>query len=133
MRALAEAWADPASGLAGDRYATDGKRQVTLIQAEHLPVVAALLGWSEPPDPALVRRNLVVAGINLVALKGARFRVGGALLEGTGACHPCSRMEEALGAGGYSAMRGHGGLTARVIQGGMVAVGDAVWPEQEAG
>ncbi|HTO50811.1 MAG TPA: MOSC domain-containing protein [Burkholderiales bacterium] len=115
-------------GLAGDHYAHDGERQVTLIQAEHLAAVAAFTARPSL-DPALLRRNIVVAGLNLLALKGRRFRIGGALLEGSGACEPCSRMEEALGPGGYNAMRGHGGITARVLGGGLIRVGDAVAAE----
>ena len=120
----------PGRGLEGDRRAErapspDARRQVTLVQAEHLAVVARLLGRDEV-DPSLLRRNLVVAGINLLALKDATFAVGEAVLEGTGPCHPCSRMEEALGTGGYSAMRGHGGITARVVEGGALHVGDPV-------
>lgn len=120
-----------ATGLIGDRYAgRSGKRAVTLIQAEHLPVVAALMGHAEL-DPAVTRRNLVVSGINLYALRGERFRVGSVLLEGTGTCDPCSLMEESLGAGGYNAMRGHGGITARVIEPGRMALGDAIAAELE--
>ena len=114
-------------GLVGDHYGPGvrASRQVTLIQAEHLPVIAALC--SRPDlEPGLLRRNLVVSGINLMALKGMRFRVGTALLEGAGYCHPCSRMEEVLGLGGYNAMRGHGGLTARVLEGGTLRLGDPV-------
>ena len=112
-------------GLAGDHYAHDGKRQVTLIQAEHLAAVAAFVG-RPTLDAALLRRNIVVAGLNLLALKGRQFRAGAALLEWTGPCEPCSRMEEALGPGGYNAMRGPGGITARVVAGGLIRVGDAV-------
>jgi MOSC domain-containing protein YiiM len=114
-------------GLEGDRRSerAGGKRQVSLIQAEHLPVVAHILGRRQVA-PELVRRNLVVSGINLMALKRLRFRIGSVLFEGTVACHPCSRMEEALGEGGYAAMVGHGGLLARVVEGGELTVGDDV-------
>jgi len=118
--------ADARSGLEGDRYAgRSGDRQVTLIQWEHLAVVASMTG-RERIDPALLRRNIAVAGINLLALKDRQFRVGGALLACTGLCHPCSFMEEALGPGGYNAMRGHGGITARVVAGGAIALRDEV-------
>jgi MOSC domain-containing protein YiiM len=76
--------------------------------------------------PELLRRNLVTRGINLLALKDRRFRIGAALLEGSGECAPCSRMEETFGPGGYNAVRGHGGITARVIRGGTVRVGDPI-------
>jgi MOSC domain-containing protein YiiM len=126
MRVVAEVEGVAGKGLAGDRYAGgSGKRGITLLQAEHLPVIAALSGHPSL-DPALLRRNLLVSGIPLVALKGRRFRLGALLLEGTGDCDPCSRMEDALGAGGYNAMRGHGGLCARILEGGRLAVGDAV-------
>lgn len=119
-------------GLLGDhgktpetRLSGSGKRQVTLVQAEHLPVIAALAGL-EVVTPELLRRNVVVSGISLLALKDRRFQLGQVILEGTGECHPCSRMEENLGPGGYNAVRGHGGITARVIQGGVVRLGDSV-------
>jgi MOSC domain-containing protein YiiM len=124
---VAEAMAKVGLGLVGDHHKAGGKgsRQVTLMQAEHLPVIAAVL--RRPGlEPGLLRRNLVVSGINLLALKGTRFRIGSALLEGTGLCHPCSRMEEVLGPGGYNAMRGHGGLTARILEGGVLRLGDLV-------
>lgn len=113
-------------GLLGDRYsAGSGNRGITLIQAEHLPVIAALSGHGEV-DPAILRRNIVVSGLPLIALKGRRFRIGEVVLEGTESCDPCSRMEAALGEGGYNAMRGHGGLCARIVEGGTIRRGDAV-------
>lgn len=115
------------TGLEGDHHGMTGKskRQVTLIQAEHLEVLGKLLDESSI-EPGRLRRNLVVAGINIFALKGQRFRLGTAVLEGTGPCDPCSRMEAELGTGGYNAMRGHGGICARVLESGEVNVGDAV-------
>jgi MOSC domain-containing protein YiiM len=123
-------------GLKGDhrdsKKANDkAKRQLTLIQAEHLPMVASSLGLTNL-DPTLTRRNLLVSGINLLALKDIRFKIGDVVLEGTGPCHPCSRMEENLGLGGYNAMRGHGGITARVIKGGVIKVGSQVLALPEA-
>jgi MOSC domain-containing protein YiiM len=115
------------AGLVGDRRTRPGLRAVTLIQAEHLAAIAALSGH-DTVDPAILRRNVVVAELNLLALRGATFRLGTALLRGTGPCAPCSRMEAALGPGGYNAMRGHGGLTAEVIEPGRVALGDSVTP-----
>ena len=116
-----------ADGLQGDF--TDGgrtkERQVTLIQQEHLAAVASMLG-RESLDAGPTRRNIVVRGINLRALMHARFRIGSAVLEGTGDCAPCSLMEENLGPGGYNAMRGHGGLCAKVIEDGEIRVGDEV-------
>lgn len=110
-------------GLEGDRYAgSNGKRQVSLIQYEHLPVIAANLGIEECP-PALLRRNIAVSGINLLALKGKQFQIGEAVMEFTGLCHPCSFMETTFGAGGYNAVRGHGGITARVFRSGIISTG----------
>lgn len=119
----------PGRGLAGDHRserASNSARQVTLIQAEHLPVISALSGSEATPEG--LRRNFVVSGVNLLALKERRFRIGGAVFEGAGLCHPCSRMEEALGPGGYNAVRGHGGLLARVLEEGHVRVGDELEP-----
>lgn len=127
MVAVHEAVAVAGRGLQGDRYAgSSGKRGITLIQAEHLPVIAALADHRDVAA-ALLRRNVVVSGIPVVALKGRKFRIGEVLLEGTDDCDPCSRMEAALGPGGYNAMRGHGGLCARILEGGQLRVGDAVW------
>tara|TARA_R110002111_G_scaffold56089_3_gene95971 strand:+ start:508 stop:1008 length:501 start_codon:yes stop_codon:yes gene_type:complete len=114
-------------GIEGDHIAKNSsrKRQVTLIQEEHLAVVQALVK-QDTLYPEFLRRNLVVGGINLLALKGEQFSIRECVLEGTGLCHPCSRMEEALGKGGYNAMRGHGGITAVVIHGGLITLGDSV-------
>lgn len=127
-------------GLQGDRTADKrvsasggGKRQVSLLQAEHLPLIAAWAGLPQL-DAGVLRRNLVVSGLNLLGARSpfadqhVQLHLGDeVVLELTGPCDPCSKMEAVLGRGGYNAMRGHGGLTARVLQGGKLRLGDAVW------
>jgi len=126
MLVLQSADFDIAQGVVGDRYTrASGGRQVTLVQAEHLAAIASHIGRSEVL-PVDLRRNVVTRGINLLALKDKRFEIGSAVLETTGECHPCSRMEEILGIGGYNAVRGLGGITARIVQSGTVKVGNTV-------
>lgn len=117
----------PGQGVAGDHYAsaTGGARQVTLIAEEHLHAIASFLG-RDAVSAALLRRNVVVRGVNLQALKGRTIRLGSAMLEHSGECHPCSKMEAAFGPGGYNAVRGHGGITARVLVAGEVRLGDTL-------
>jgi MOSC domain-containing protein YiiM len=129
MHVLNETYAQ-IGGLTNDRSNkgnTESKRQVTLIQHEHLQAVASFLG-KDSISPVLTRRNIVVKGINLNALKGKQFKIGEAILEMTDFCYPCSRMEERLGKGGFNAMRGHGGITCKVIQEGIIKLGDEITP-----
>jgi len=114
-------------GIESDHYkGRSGKRQVTLIQQEHLAAIASYLG-KEHIAPEELRRNILVRGINLQALIGQKVTIGKeVVLEITGHCHPCSRMEKNLGFGGYNAMRGHGGVTAKVLNDGIISKGDAI-------
>ncbi|KMQ76012.1 MOSC domain-containing protein [Marinobacter subterrani] len=127
MEALQSVAVTPGKGLEGDRFKgrETSKRQVALIQQEHLQAIASCL-QREAIAPELFRRNIVVSGLNLLALKGKQFRIGNVVLEYTGLCHPCSKMETSLGPGGYNAMRGHGGITMRVVEAGELALGDDV-------
>ncbi len=116
-----------ANGIAGDRYETkrNGGRQVTLIATEAIASIASYLGRDAIP-PELLRRNLVTQGINLSAFKGHQFKIGPVLLEYSGECAPCSKMESTFGPGGYNAVRGHGGITARILEGGIIRLGDEI-------
>lgn len=111
-------------GLVGDRGRA-GRRAVTLIQAEHLPAIAAFLG-RDTVDVEMLRRNVVVSGLNLAGAKGRLLQVGTAMLRPTVICAPCSRMEEAFGVGGYAAVRGHGGWCAEVVTPGRITRGSRV-------
>jgi MOSC domain-containing protein YiiM len=118
------------AGLTGDhsRPGPRNARQVTLIQFEHLAVISTLMRRTDdqPITPAELRRNIVISGINLFSLKGRRFRIGQAIMETTGWCQPCAKLEERLGLGTFQAVRGHGGITARVLHSGIIRLDDSL-------
>lgn len=136
---VSEGRAEPGVGMVGDRRAEkqrDGdaarKRELTLVQAEHLPLIARWCGV-DAIDPRQLRRNLVVSGINLLSMKSpfpdlrCEWQVGdSACIVVTGSCDPCSLMETDVGYGAYNGMRGHGGLTALITAAGVIRVGDSV-------
>ena len=126
--AVTEAEAVADLGLRGDHRMgkTPGSgRQVTFISREFVAQIEQHLGKNDL-DPAVLRRNIVVSGINLNALRRQQFWFGGALFEATQLCHPCARMEAELGPGGVVAMMGYGGLCAKVLQTGQIAIGDSL-------
>lgn len=128
VTALKQVNAVASQGLEGDHRMekTPGSaRQVTIISEEFIAQIAHYLS-RDAIDPSLLRRNLVLKGINLNALRYQQFQIGGAVFEAAALCHPCSRMEQALGKGGVAAMLGHGGLCARILQSGELRVGDQV-------
>tara|TARA_R110002110_G_scaffold413729_1_gene641530 strand:- start:6456 stop:6977 length:522 start_codon:yes stop_codon:yes gene_type:complete len=115
-------------GLKGDHRTsrTPGSaRQVTIISREFIQQIAHFMNVDDI-EPGLLRRNLVVAGVNLNALRYQQFSIGNAVFEANAQCHPCSRMESALGKGGVAAMLGHGGLCARILQSGTIRIGDSL-------
>ena len=135
LTAVTETTAVAERGLEGDHRmgkSPGSARQVTLISREFIDQIQHFTAIDDI-DPGLLRRNIVISGLNLNALRRQRFRVGGAILEATALCHPCARMDENLGRGGVAAMIGHGGLCARIIQTGAIKVGDdvAVIPADE--
>lgn len=117
-------------GLEGDHRCSKtpgSSRQVTLISAEFIRMIETYTGI-EQIDPAILRRNLVVSGINLNALRHQQFSIGEARFEATALCHPCARMDQALGPGGTAAMLGYGGVCARILESGVISVGDLLIP-----
>ena len=127
MQSVNETEVNAKSGLAGDRFQASGpeRRQVTFVQQEHLPVVAALLG-KDAIGPETTRRNILISGINLLSLENQKFQVGDCVFLCTGPCEPCKRMNTTLGPGGLESMVGHGGVMATVVEPGTIRVGDEV-------
>ena len=113
------------NGIEGDHYnKEDGKRQVTLIAADGLAAMAAIVGYQGDAHLAC-RRNIMIETLPEGDLKGKMIRLGDkVLLEITGYCHPCFRMDENFGEGAIVAFDKRAGWTARVIEGGHVGIGD---------
>jgi MOSC domain-containing protein YiiM len=128
MQIVDQVFAKESLGLEGDHRCekTPGSaRQMTIISQEYINLIAHFTG-RDSIDPATLRRNLVVSGINLTALRHQQFSIGDAIFEATALCHPCSRMDKALGTGTIAAMLGHGGLCAKILQSGEIRLGDQV-------
>jgi MOSC domain-containing protein YiiM len=124
--------AEADAGLRGDRYfdgtgtfaSRDGS-DITLIEREALDAVEA--DHDIALEPGVHRRNVTTEGIALDHLVGERFRVGEAVCVGTELCEPCSYLERHLEREGVrEALVHRGGLRARIVEGGTLAVGDAV-------
>lgn len=114
-------------GLRGDRYfdhKPDFKGQITFVARETLERV---WGELEIPDGkrdiAATRRNVVTSGIDLLALIGREFSIGGVRFLGSEECKPCAWMDHAIGDGAEARLRGHGGLRARILSDGVLRVG----------
>lgn len=115
-------------GLEGDHRCekTPGSaRQVTLISRDYIQQLSEKINL-KTIHPALLRRNLVVSGMNMDLLRFQQLKIGEVILETSALCHPCSRMDHALGKGIKEAMMGLGGLCAKVLHSGIVRVGDKV-------
>lgn len=106
-------------GLAGDSHAKPGsRRQVLLVQAETLQEVNL--------KPADIRENITTLGIPLTNLgPGDRLTVGQVVLEVTGPCTGCARLEE-VKPGLQNTLSGHRGILAKVVHGGTIEVGESV-------
>ncbi len=115
------------SGLVGDRFFNfkeNYKGQVTLISKDNLDRLQEFLKLEF--DPQVLRRNLLVSGIDPLSLIGKQFQVGEMLFEGKVDCTPCFWMDLVIGEGAYQWLQEHnaGGLRAAVINSGTIQCGD---------
>lgn len=122
MQPVASVHAVEDLGLEGDRHAkADNKRQVLLVEAETLEKLGLNVGD--------IKENITTHGIALMSLPvGTRLRIGEAVFEITGVCHPCSRMDD-LRPGLRQTLSRQRGMLARVMQSGTLRVGDPITVE----
>jgi MOSC domain-containing protein YiiM len=136
MESRKNVMAVPGLGLEGDRYAAGlgtfsphppkPDFEVTLIEKEKVEAFATETGLCFTSRQA--RRNLVTEGIDLNALVGRDFRVGGAVLRGLRLCEPCNYLAKTTFPQVLQGLLHKAGLRAQVLSEGMVRVGDPVGP-----
>ncbi len=119
-------------GIEGDRYC-EGTGfwtrfgdvcQVTLIAGEDLDHIEGELGIRVKNGEH--RRNIVTRGIRLDEMRRRRFRIGEAILEYDRPRPPCRHVQDLSEAGMTRALKGRGGICARVVKGGLLRAGDAI-------
>ncbi|MEN8170844.1 MAG: MOSC domain-containing protein [Pseudomonadota bacterium] len=129
MRELSEALLSCERGVEGDSRGKPGPRQVTVLSLAAWQAAGKELGidfhWSQR------RANLLVDMLDLEQSSGAHIHIGDAILEVTGETDPCRRME-ALHTGLFDALakEWRGGVTCRVVKGGVLTVGETVMLNQ---
>lgn len=114
-------------GIRGDRfydYRENYKGQITFFSFEVFEKLAQHFGLTNR-SPGVLRRNVIVSGIDLNDLIGEEFSIQGVRLRGTGHCRPCYWLDQAFAPGTEDFLEGNGGLRAEIVTDGAIAVGDA--------
>ncbi len=123
LESLDEVKAIAGEGLEGDRYfGRKPDSQVTIVSTAELGAAGAALGVEIPLGAT--RRNITVSDIYLPREAGRRLRLGEVVVEITRDCAPCELMEETVGPGARAVLHERAGVRARILQGGIVRVGD---------
>jgi MOSC domain-containing protein YiiM len=112
-------------GLRGDRffaYKDNYKGQATFFSLEMYERICEQLHVTHR-DSSVFRRNIIVSGVDLNSLIGEEFVLQGVRFLGTQECSPCHWMDHAFAEGAERALKGHGGLRARVLTDGVLRRG----------
>ena len=124
MRQVESVVADAGAGLVGDRYHGSNHRHVTVQSARALADASRDL--AAPIDPGATRRNVTLTGGPVPARPGTRIRMGEALLEVVRPAAPCRLMDDLIAPGAMKALHARGGTVFRILEGGVIRVGDPV-------
>ena len=114
------------SGIEGDRFCRHRPKyngHVTFFSAEVWEAITESFELNQSIGPEILRRNILVSGVDLKALYGQAFSIQGIQFLGTVHCAPCTAMNRALGDGARAALRDRGGLRAQVKSGGRLRLG----------
>lgn len=124
MRAVEEVEVETGRGIVGDRYHGTRHRHVTVQSATSLAEAAEVFGRDVPAH--LTRRNITISHDLVPREPGVRIEIGEVLLEVVRVAAPCKLLDDTIGVGAQEALRRRAGTVFRVIEGGRIALGDAV-------
>ena len=114
-------------GMRGDRfydYKHDYKGQITFFSQEIFDGLCGAFPHVRK-SPGVLRRNVIVASVDLYALIGETFELQGVRLLGTGHCKPCYWLDQAFAPGTEAWLQGNGGLRAQILTDGWIKTGSA--------
>lgn len=120
---VSEVEARAGQGIVGDRK-FGARRQITIVSTEELADAAA--AWGDDIPAGSTRRQITISGARLNRQEGATIRLGEVVVSVHGDCAPCDEMEESIGPGARTALVGLAGVTAEIVEGGTIRVGDPV-------
>lgn len=124
MRAVESVEVEAGKGIVGDRYHGTKHRHVTVQSQDDLDTASGIHGSEVLAE--LTRRNVTISDGPVPRDPGARLRIGPVLLEVVRVAAPCKLLDDTIGRGAQEALRRRGGSVCRVLEGGLVAVGDTV-------
>lgn len=130
MVAVDEIVVETAAGIVGDRYHGSKHRQVSVQSLDDLLVAAEI--FDAPIPPQLTRRNITVRGGSVPRDPGSVIRIGDVVLEVVRVAAPCKLLDDTIGTGAQHALRHRGGSICRVLEGGVIRVGDEFTLPSEA-
>lgn len=111
-------------GIEGDRFVDfkpDYKGQITFFASEIYEQLCVTLARTDRP-PSVFRRNVITEGVNLNTLIGKSFEIQGVRFQGVSECTPCYWMDQAFAPGAEEALKGNGGLRAKILSDGVLRV-----------
>jgi MOSC domain-containing protein YiiM len=114
-------------GIRGDRfydYRDDYKGQITFFSLEVFERLRAAFPQIDK-SPGVLRRNVIVSGVDLNSLIRQEFELQGLRFRGTAHCKPCFWLDTAFARGAEKALAGHGGLRAQILTSGRLKTGAA--------
>ena len=129
IRALASVTCRAGRGIEGDRffdYRPDYRGQITFFDHRVYEEIKQVFGLPHL-RPEAFRRNVMIDGLDLDTLKGTRFSLGGIEFFGSGESAPCYWMDQAVAPGAEAWLKGRGGLRAKILTDGELAVGEVAF------